>query len=176
MTAKDPTALTTPSVDPDVTKLQFLQTQVSYLTSHLQIADAKAAGVVAYVSVLGGYTANKLSAAGGLGPTFASWLAVVSIGVGAVAIALAFLAVIPRGWAGTDPRDVFSWAGRSNLASSQPYPESIGQLTHREMQRSLADSVETSSLIVRRKYRLVAASIITALVSTLGQGAYWILA
>ena len=63
MTHTDPgTSRSSPASDD--TTFEFLQTQISYVTSHLQIADAKAAGLIAYISVLSGYTASKVSLSG----------------------------------------------------------------------------------------------------------------
>ena len=173
--AQNQAAPVTSSSVSDAPRLQFLDIQIRYVTSHFQIADAKGAGIVTYLTVLCGYTASRVSAAGGVGPNFASWLAVASLGLATVAIVLAFLAVIPRAWVGVNPQDAFSWLGRAALASSEPYHKSIVQLTHEEMQRSLADTVESAALILRHKYRLVATSIVLALASTVGQGIFWLL-
>lgn len=163
-----------PSPASDDTRFQFLQTQISYVTSHLQIADAKAAGVIAYISVLSGYTASKISLSAGLPFALGVWLALIGVGVGLLALAAAFLAVMPRGWLGRDPKDPFSWIGLSSAASTVPYADRLPQLTEREMQRALADAVETCSLIISRKYWLVSASILASMLATALQGASWL--
>ena len=50
-----------PSPAMDDMAFGFLQTQVGYFYSHLQIADAKAGGLIAYISVLSGSTTSKVS-------------------------------------------------------------------------------------------------------------------
>lgn len=155
---------------------QFLQTQISYVTSHLQIADGKAAGLIAYVSILSGYTSSRISLSAGPPYELAALLALIGGGVGLVALAAAFLAVVPRGWPGRDRNDSFSWVGLSSSASTAPYTDRLPQLTPEEMQRALADAVETCSLIISRKYRLVSVAIWTSFVATALQGASWLLA
>ena len=175
MTSRDSgTSQSSPASDD--TAFLFLQTQISYVTSHLQIADAKAAGVIAYISVLSGYTSSKISLSAGPPYGFAAWLALIGGSVGLLALAAAFLAVMPRGWPGRDPNDPFSWAGLSSGASTAPYTDRLPQLTPREMQRALADTVETCSLAVSRKYRLVSVAILTSIVATALQGASWLVA
>ncbi len=156
--------------------LQYLQTQIGYVTSHLQIADAKAAGVIAYISVLSGYTGSKVSFSAGPPNSLASWLAVIGAGVGLGALAAAFLAVTPRGWPGRDSNDPFSWVGLSSAASRAPYTDRLPLLTPREMKRALADTVETCSLILIRKYRLVSAAILTSIAATALQCSSWLVA
>jgi hypothetical protein len=159
----------------DVTAFEFLQTQINYVTSHLQIADAKAAGLIAYISVLSGYTASKINLSAGPPYGLAAWLALIGGAVGLVALAAAFLVVMPRGWPGRDPRDPFSWVGLSSAASAAPYIDRLPQLTPREMQRALADTVETTSLIISRKYRLVSVAVVTSLAATALQAVSWLL-
>ena len=160
----------------DDTALQFLQTQIGYVTAHLQIADGKAAGVIAYVSVLSGYTSSRFSLSAGPPYAFAVWLALIGAGVGLVGLAAAFLAVVPRGWRGKDPSDPFSWVGLSFSGSTGPYTDRLPLLAPRDMQRALADVVETCSIIIRRKYRLVAVAIVTSLVATALQVVSWTVA
>ena len=155
---------------------QFLQTQTSYVTSHLQIADAKAAGVIAYISIVSGYTASKVSISAGPPYQLAAWIALSGAAIGLVALAMAFLAVMPRGWPGRDPDDPFSWVGLAAAASTAPYTERLPLLTAGEMQHALADTVETCALIIHRKYRLVSASILTSILATVLQSASWFVA
>jgi hypothetical protein len=149
---------------------------MSYVTAHLQIADGKAAGVIAYISVLSGYAASKVSLSEGLPPGFSGWLALIGGGIGLIALILAFMVVKPRRWQGRDPADPFSWVGLSSAASADPYPERLSRLTSDEIQRGLADTVETCSLIIAWKYRFVTAAILSAMVSTIMQVASWIVA
>jgi hypothetical protein len=160
----------------DDTICQFLLAQISYVTTHFQIADAKGAGVIAYISVLSGYTASKTSLSAGPPYGLATWLALIGGGVGLVALATSFLALMPRGWSGKDSNDPFSWVGLSSVASIVPYTDRLPQLTLLEMQRALADTVETCSFIIRRKYRLVSLAILTSFVATALQGASWLVA
>lgn len=174
MTTKD-SDTTEPAASDDM-RLQFLQTQISYVTCHLQIADAKAAGVIAYISVLSGYTASKISLSAGPPYGLAAWLGVIGGAIGLVALASAFLAVVPRSWPGRDPKDPFSWVGLSPAASSNPYPDRLSQLTPRDMQHALADAVETASLIINRKYRHVVVSVLSSLAASALQASSWLVA
>jgi len=158
----------------DDIRFQFLHAQVSSVTSHLHLADAKAAGVIAFISVVSGYTATKISLVSPSSYGVAQWLGLIGGATGLAALAMAFLAVLPRGWPGRDPKDPFSWVGLSGAAATTPYPDRLSALTVREMQRALADHVETCSLIIRRKYRLVAASILLSLTAAALQASSWI--
>lgn len=154
---------------------KFLQMQISYVTSHLQIADGKAAGIIAYVSILSGYTASKVRL--NAEPSFgiAVWFALIGGAIGFIALLAAFLVVIPRGWPGRNSTDPFSWVGLSAAACATPYVDRLPQLTLREMQRALADSVETTSLIISLKYRLVSVAVVTSIVATALQTVSWLL-
>ena len=163
-----------PAASDDIA-FQFLQTQISYVTSHLQMADGIAAGLVAYVSVLSDYTSSRISLAGGLPYEAAAWLALIGGGVGLVALATAFLAVVPRRWPGRDRTDSFSWVGLSSAASTEAYADRVPQLTQQSMRRALADAIETCSLIISRKYRLVSVAIWRSFGATAVQGASWLL-
>lgn len=161
---------------PDDTALQFLQTQIGYVTAHLQIADGKAAGVITYVSVLTGYTSSGFSLSAGPHYAFAVWLALIGTSVGLVALAAAFLALVPRGSPGRDSNDPFSWVGLSFSGATDSYIDRLPLLSPQEMQRALADVVETCSIVIRRKYRLVAVAIVTSLVATTLQVVSWTIA
>jgi len=165
-----------PSPALDDTALQFLQMQVTYVTSHLQIADAKAAALIAYISVLFGCTASKVSIAPGAPYGLAAWPALIGVFIGSVSLVSAFLAVYPRSWPGRDAQDPFSWVGLSGAASTAPYVDRIPKLTATEMKEAVADAVETCSLIIRRKYSLVSAAVVTSLVATPLMVASWLLA
>lgn len=99
---------------------------------------------------------------------------VTGASVGLVAVATGvLLAVMPRSWPGKDPNDPFSWIGMSSAKSAVPYSDLLRQLTLREMQPTLVDTVETCSLIIDRKYRLFSASILTIMPATAMQVASW---
>jgi len=153
----------------------FLQTQVNYVTWHLQIADSKAAAIITYISVLSGYTASKVSLSAEPLYQIAGWLAMIGWVVGFVAQMGAFLAVLPRDWPGRDPRDTFSWVGLSASASLQPYSDRILQMTVEEMQKAIADTVETCSLVILRKYRYVSIAVVCSLIASVLQTASLVL-
>lgn len=152
--------------------LQYLQIQIGYLTSHFQIADARAAGVVAYVSVLTAFTATKFASLTS-GGHLTDRLAAAGVGFAAIAIAAAFIAIIPRGQGGRDPFDPFSFVGLANSKGSDPYPSRLPTLTPDDMAEALADTAETCAGILWTKYRWVAGSVLAGLLATLFQGTFW---
>ncbi|MBT3376925.1 MAG: hypothetical protein HN406_15085 [Lentisphaerae bacterium] len=156
--------------------LQFLSLQIGTLTSHLQIADAKTAGVIAYITVLSGYTVTKVGAPVALLPSAAGWFALAGAFTAFLGLAAAFMTVLPRGWRGRRPYDPFSWVGLATTAHHTPYSDRITKLTQTEMVDALADAVESTSLIVAAKYKCVSASIYLAIASSILQIASWLVA
>lgn len=157
-------------------KLVFLQAQIECATSHLQIADAKAGGTIAFVAILVGHTSGGLGTSVGNSVTLWS-RALIASGLTAAIVALiaAFAVLLPRGWKGRDSTDPFSWVGLSNSANEDPYPDRIESLTARDMHRALADTAETLSLVIRRKYSLVTVGVWATLIATILLGVSWFL-
>lgn len=173
--------MTTTSTDPTLaaspeSAFQFLQVQIAYGTSHLQIADAKAAGIIAYITVLSGYTASKDSISTEQSLKLAGWLALSGGVVGLVALAAGFFAVMPRRWPGRFPHDPFSWVGLSAAAAGVPYHERLPELTLSEMNQALADTVETCACIIHRKYRLITVAVLASIGATALQSVSWLFA
>lgn len=160
----------------DELKLKFLDAQVRYVTAHIQIADTKAAGIIAYMSVLTGYTATRIDIAKSAPPSLHQWIAIGSVAVGGVAVALALLCVLPRRNRGNLGPDTFSWVCIAEQFSRGLYRDRIGNITSEEMQQSLADTVEGKSLVIRTKYNLVTGALWLSLLSSAGHAAYWLFA
>ncbi len=155
--------------------LQYQFSQLSYLNSHLQIADAKGAALVAYCAVLTGYTASRLSAIEPRNHGFGYGLAFLGGAVAIFAIASAFAALAPRFWSGWDSRDSYSWVGLAEAANARPYHDRIRSMDLVDMRTSMADTAETTAQVVRRKYWLISVGIFAAMLSTGLQAASWFL-
>lgn len=155
-------------------RFQFLMAQIEYATTHLQIADTKAAGVIAYISLLTSYTVSKLDITRGTGIND-KWIALISLGIGGVAIVTALLVILPRTYPGQIPDDAFSWQGIARASKSASYTTKIAHLKLEEMELALADTMESISLVLNKKYVLVRLALISALVSSLGQAVFWLL-
>jgi hypothetical protein len=155
-------------------RLQFLMSQIGYATLHLQIADTKAAGVIAYVSLLTSYTVSKLDLSQSV-PINAKWVGLTSLVIAGVAIVFALLVILPRARPGNIHDDTFSWQGVANASKSVPYAKRIASLTSEEMEQALADTMEAVSLIIGMKYSLARTALIAALLSSIGQAVFWLL-
>jgi hypothetical protein len=155
-------------------RLQFLMAQIGYATSHLQSADTKAAGVIAYVSLLTSYTVSKLDLSQST-LINAKWVGLTSLGIAGVAIVYALLVILPRARPGTIHDDTFSWQGIAKASKSGHYTKRIVGLKSEEMEQALADTVEAVSLVIDRKYHLARIALIAALVSSIGQALFWLL-
>jgi hypothetical protein len=158
------------------TRMAYLYAQISYLTSHIQIADAKAAGIVAYLSVLNAYTASKLAPLSSIKGLPFAWLGAGALGLGVIGIVAAFIAIIPRRMEGRSETETFSWVGVSIAVREKAYSRLIQEHSYEDLQASLADTVKTISLMMDHKYRLTVISSKTALTSSVGQLLYWLLA
>jgi hypothetical protein len=83
-----------PANDPT---FEFLSVQIGVLISHLQIADAKAAGTIAYVTVIPGYTIATTRRLEGLAPS-GRWFLIAGTIADILSLIAAFTTILPRGW------------------------------------------------------------------------------
>ncbi|HEX8457727.1 MAG TPA: Pycsar system effector family protein [Pyrinomonadaceae bacterium] len=170
----DPKLMESQTASTKEERFQFLMAQIDYATTHLQIADTKAAGVIAYISLLTSYTVSKLDLLKNTGVNW-KWVALTSLGVGGIAIVTALLVILPRARPGNIPDDTFSWQGIARASKSTAYITRIAQLKTEEMELALADTMEAVSFVLNRKYSLVRLALITALLSSIGQAVFWLL-
>lgn len=174
MTKIDPKPVESQTASTKEERFQFLMAQIEYATTHLQIADTKAAGVIAYISLLTSYTVSKLDLLKNTGVNW-KWVALMSLGVGGIAVVASLLVILPRARPGNIPDDTFSWQGIARASKSTSYTTRIAQLKTEEMELALADTMEAVSFVVNRKYLLVRVALITALLSSTGQAVFWLL-
>ena len=134
MTRKEPQQLKDKDRSSFEQRMQFLTSQIQYLTSHFQIADTKAAGIIAYLSLLTSYTVGKLDISRGVPMNATKWLAGISLIIGGCAIVLALLVILPRFWRKVGVSDeTYSWIGLSKMSESTFYPNRVTDLTTEEM-------------------------------------------
>jgi len=168
-----PQTVTDADLPSDSLKIQFLQAQISYVTSHLQLADAKAAGVIAYLSLVCGYTFQRWSDAGTWPHGWALACTALGLAFSLMAFTTSFLTLLPRPSPGRNLGDPFSWVGLSAASEGRAYPDRFSELTVSQMERGLADTVEACAIIIRTKYHFVRIAIWSAVLSTAVQALSW---
>jgi Pycsar effector protein len=161
-------------------KFKFLQLQVTYFMTHLTLADAKAAGIIAYVGVAAGVTADKISLEPWPYLSIASIAAIGAIVFSVVTGAFAFAAIWPRRTSSSAAASTnsFSWLS----VASQSLNGGVGS-HYRELSRSpdesvlrpIADVAEELAAIIKRKYEQVRIAFIWIVPATMLHVAFWIL-
>jgi len=159
-------------------QIGFLQLQISYFTTQLTIADAKAAGVLAFTVAVAGVTAQQLRDHDG-----ATFLA-TSIGALGLLLSLmtcifGFTAVWPRRIADASGAavDLFSWVSVSAAArgAAGSHARNVAMASGREMRDAVSYTTEELACIIERKYRSIRRAFLTLVPATLAHVAYWFL-
>lgn len=156
-------------------RFSFLQSQIQYVTTHLQLADQKAGAVIVFNTVLCGCSLAVLSETVPAGSLASGDLLKVAVSLSMLALSCAFVAVLPRLGAGRDVRDLFSWLGVSESARATSHFSRLQASSDAEYEEALADTVEMCSVIAARKYSVVRIAIALSAMGTIVHVVAWIL-
>jgi hypothetical protein len=161
----------------DPNRFHLLHAQLTYFTSHLSLADAKAAGITVFAVATAGVTADKLTLAGVPPLISRESLAIAALLLSFVAVLFTLLAIWPRTAAGRIHHDVFSWvgvAGNAALGKGKPHNERMLKTAEVDVLKGMADASESLAIAISRKYALIRGSFVALVPATLGHVFFWL--
>lgn len=160
----------------DVNHIDILKTQLTYFTSHLGLADAKAAGIVVFSTTLCKETVDKTGRFDWHLLHFAQILGIAGIGISCLTIVCAYKALQPRPSHGRVNMDIFGWVGVSaNASAGDSHASRFVDAGAAEIARGIANTTEDLAQVIARKYAWIKQALYLLLPSMLMQFAYWLL-
>jgi hypothetical protein len=165
----------------EIRRFDYLKTQLSYFVSHLQLADAKAGGIIIFSAAIARETGLALQLTNL--DILANYIYVGLLGLVAAlfSILFAFVAIWPRTGVGRlhvggVQADVFSWMGVAAHGQNASYvPRALGA-EQQEVLEGLADTTGSLALVIARKYRFIKMAFYALAPATGLSIVYWVLA
>ncbi len=159
----------------DSTRLEFLQSQLTYFASHLSLADAKAAGIMVFSVAMSGVTAEKIHWHGMPSLIPKEVVGLAGLLCSFVAMLFAFLAIWPRTAPGRLKDDVFSWVGVAGYSHKGSHAKRALTASNEEILEGIADTTESLAVAISRKYVAIRRAFWALAPATLAHIAYWVL-
>ena len=165
----------------EVTQLKFLQSQMQYYSSHLSLADMKAAGIMAFSVAISGVTADRMEWDGTpalLSEAGFAWLGLL---FSLVAMICAFRALWPRYHSVKPAYGLFGWVdvsgnarskgGRKRSHSQRTKAASAGAILD-----GMAGTAEDLAVVIAEKYRWIKWATRNLAPATFTHIAFWVAA
>jgi hypothetical protein len=160
-------------------RFAFLQLQVPYFMAQITIGDAKAGGIIVFVTAVSSLTGQKLDLGSHVGWTQLDLLALFALACSAITCTFAFQAIWPRGIANVPgaKSNLFSWVSLARMGANSPgtYYRKLKTSSEEDLVEPTADTVEELAGIIARKYNSVRFAFIALVVATAAHVAYWVL-
>jgi len=157
--------------------MAFLQLQIGYFTTQLTIADAKAAGVLAFTVAVAGVTAQQLRGDDGTAVFLATSIGAVGLFFSLVTCFFGFTAVWPRRISDASGAavDVFSWVSVSAAAraAAGSHARKVAVASGPDMRDAVSYTTEELACIIERKYRSIRCAFLMLVPATLAHVASW---